>query len=117
MDCPQCSNQVPENPEFCPDCQADLTADPADEPHPEGPLVQVYRTADASLLPVIESVLMGAGIDFLVQGEEGQALFPLGAMGGGPDKRFLGAVVRVRDGDAERAREVLGELPDPGEEE
>ena len=84
--------------------------------HPKGPLVQVYRTADASLLPVIESVLMGEDIEFFVQGEEGQALFPLGAMGGGPDKRFLGAVVRVREGDAERAREALSSVGG-GEEE
>lgn len=84
-----------------------MTTRDDDVEHPKGPLVQVFRTADASLLPVIESVLLGEGIEFLVAGEEGQALFPLGAIGGGPDKRFLGAVVRVREGDAERARAAL----------
>lgn len=79
-----------------------------DVEHPKGPLVQVYRTSDVSLLPVIESVLMGEGIEFLVAGEEGQALFPVGPTGGGgPDKGFLGAIVRVRESDAERAREAL----------
>ena len=62
-------------------------------------------------------MLLGEGIEFLVQGEEGQALFSLGSMGGGPDKRFLGAVVRVREGDAEKARAVLEAVPDGGEEE
>ena len=115
MYCPQCSNWYPEDARMCPDCQVDLTTGPADEPpHPNGPLVQVYRTADSSLLPVIESVLMGAGIDFLVQGEEGHGLFPLGAIGGGPDQRFLGAIVKVREDDAEKARKVLEEVPDEG---
>ena len=85
--------------------------------HPKGPLVQVFRTADASLLPVVESVLLGEGIEFLVAGEEGQALFPLGPLGGGPDKRFLGAIVRVRESDAERARAALQTLGGDGEEE
>ena len=85
-----------------------------DRAHPKGPLVQVYRTADASLLPVIESVLMGEGIEFEVAGEE--TMFPLGALGGGPDKRFLGAVVRVLESDAERAREALRSIASDEEE-
>lgn len=88
-----------------------------DVEHPKGPLVQVFRTADSSLLPVVESVLMGEKIEFLVQGEEGQALFPLGAMGGGPDGRFLGAVFLVREGDAERAREALDAMSGGDREE
>lgn len=92
-------------------------SDGRESPHPDEKLVQVFRTADSSLLPVIESVLQGEGIDFLVQGEEGQALFPLGAMGGGEDKRFLGAVVQVREADAERARAALATVGDDGEEE
>ena len=121
MYCPQCQQEREPDLVECPECGGALAENPAgDAPHPRGPLVQVYRTADSSLLPVIESVLLGEGIDFLVAGEEGQALFPLGSVGGGPDKRFLGAVVRVREDDAERAREALatvaGGSRDDGEE-
>ena len=82
--------------------------------HPKGPLVDVFRTSDVTLLPVIESVLMGEGIEFLVAGEEGQALFPVGQSGGGgPDKGYLGSIVRVREGDAERAHAALEAVGSP----
>ena len=111
MKCPECESEVADGATTCPECGADLVE------HPQGPLVEVFRTADASLLPVIESVLLGEGIEFLVAGEEGQALFPLGSIGGGPDKRFLGAVVRVREADAEGARAALATVSGSDEEE
>lgn len=113
MSCPRCGADNAAGAAVCAACGAPLAA--ADAPRPKGPLVEVYRTADASLLPVIESVLMGEGIDFLVHGEEGQALFPLGSIGGGPDERFLGAEVLVREDDAEKARAALAALADEEE--
>lgn len=118
MYCPQCESEREEGLAECPECGGTLTArEPGEVEHPKGPLVQAFRTADASLLPVIESVLLGEGIEFLVQGEEGQALFPLGSIGGGPDQRFLGAVVKVRASDAERAKAVLESAAEPSTEE
>ena len=123
MRCPDCDHLNADQATICTGCGAALEAASDDDEaalddgdHPKGPLVQVFRTADASLLPVIESVLMGEEIEFLVHGEEGQALFPLGSIGGGSDKRFLGASVRVREEDAERARAMLAAMGD-GEEE
>ena len=118
MQCPECGHRNDDEATSCAGCGAtlgDAATGAAAAEHPKGPLVQVFRTADASLLPVIESVLLGEGIEFLVHGEEGQALFPLGSIGGGSDKRFLGAIVRVREDDAERAREVLAAMTADGE--
>ncbi len=94
---------------MCPDCSVPLSST---KPEPERGerFVEVLRTADASLLPVVESVLSGAGIRFLVQGGETLGgLYPLGAMGGDDDPRLLAAVVRVPASSREAAEALLSE--------
>jgi len=111
MWCPTCRGEFVDEVTACPDCGTALVADPPAEieDHDER-FVQVFRSADTSLLPVIKSVLSGAGIKHLVQGEEAQSLYPFGSVGGGSDNRLLGAVVLVPASSREAAEAVLKEL-------
>ena len=61
---------------------------------------------------MIKSVLSGAGIPHLVQGDEAQGLYPFGSVGGGSDDRLLGAVVLVPESRRAAAEAVLEELDD-----
>ena len=54
-------------------------ADEPDEPQgdPDLELVEVFETADPTLLPVLRSALEAAGIPFYTEGEESFGLLPL----------------------------------------
>ena len=72
-------------------------------------LVTVLETADVNLLAVIKSILNGAEIPYLIQGEEALSMLPVGTLGGPFARRGLGAAVMVPPEDAEVARELLTE--------
>ena len=72
-------------------------------------LVTVLETSDPALLPVVESLLLGAGIPYLVHGEEAMSMLPIGVIG--PfTRRGLAARIMVKPEDAETATELLREL-------
>lgn len=73
-------------------------------------LVAVFETADPSLLPVAESLLGGAEIEFWVQGGEAMSLLPVGELLGPFTRRGLAARILVKPEDAEFARDLLREL-------
>ena len=73
-------------------------------------LVPIFDTSDPALLPVIKSLLMGAGIPYLVQGEEAMSMFPVGEIIGPFTKRGLAARILVKPEDVEAATELLREL-------
>lgn len=77
-------------------------------------LVTVFETADVNLLSVVKSVLQGAEIPFLVQGEEALNMLPLGQMGGPFMKRGLGVAIRVRPEDAEVVEGLLASVGTDG---
>lgn len=107
MFCPECEAEYREGYYECSDCGVKLVDSLPVVDHGE-PTVGVFRTADASLLPVVESVLRARGIPFSVQGEEASGgLFPLGSVGGTADNRRLGAVLRVPESLAEEAKALL----------
>ncbi len=117
MYCPQCNAEYRAGFYTCSDCDVPLVETLPPEPeHPEGPFTEVFESADASLLPVVESLLDGAGIPFLVQGgESAGGVFPLGSIGGGADERLLRAVIKVPEEHAEAAIALLvaaDEVPD-----
>ena len=95
---------------MCPDCGTPLVSELPEGEQLDEPLVRVFRSADSSLLPVIKSVLLGAGIPHLIQGDEAQGLYPFGSLGGGSDDRLLGAVVLVPESRREAAEAVLEEI-------
>ncbi len=85
---------------------------PAPTPPEEGPaaLVPVLTIAESAMLPVVKSVLESAGIAYVVQGEEGMALLPVGGLAKGMIRRAFSCVVHVAQPDLEAAREVLREV-------
>ncbi len=73
-------------------------------------LVTVFDTSDPALLPVIKSILQGADIPFLVQGEEAMSMLPVGEVMGPFTKRGLAARIMVKQEDAEAATVLLSDL-------
>ena len=80
-------------------------------------LVRVFQTADSTLLPVIKSMLDGAGIPHIVQGDHALGLLPLGPFGTGVTRGLLGAIILVPREHAAAAQEILNELPEAGADE
>lgn len=70
-------------------------------------LVCIFTTADISLLAVVRSALTAAGIPFVVQGEGGLRLFPMGPFAIGFRRPVLGARILVPDVEADDARRFL----------
>lgn len=108
MFCPECGAEYRDGIVQCADCDVTLTPSPPEPAFPDDePTVGVFRSADASLLPVIKSLLTAEGIPFSVQGDEASGLFPFGAGGIMPDSIRMGAVIRVPESRAEEARALL----------
>jgi hypothetical protein len=115
MFCPQCRAEYREGVERCPECDLPLVAS-LEEPEPgepEAKLVKVFQTGEAAMIPVVESVLDSAGIEFLAKGEEIQDLFGFGRLG--TNYSFVAGPVEflVREEDAATARELLEQIAEP----
>ena len=115
MFCPNCRAEYREGIERCPECDVPLVA-ALEEPEagePEAKLVKVFQTGEAAIIPVVESVLGGAGIEFLAKGEEVQDLFGFGRLG--TNYSFVAGPVEflVREADAATARELLEQIAVP----
>ena len=83
----------------------------------KGALVEVLRTTDVGLLTVIRSVLDAADIPYVVQGEAGVNLFPLGEAGTQVTRRLTGASLLVSPDRAEEARALIETPPEPIEDD
>jgi hypothetical protein len=77
----------------------------------EEELVAVLRSTDPALLPVVRSMLEAAGIPFVVQGEAGTGLFPMGPAGERVTDRMTGTTILVP---RSREEEALALLEPPG---
>ena len=115
MFCPDCGAEY--RPEFseCADCGVALVVTlPVEEgPDPDSKTVQVFRTSDAMLLPIVKSLLESAGIEYFVQGEEALGLFTVGAMGSSVSRSSQAAIsviVHVFERDVETVRQLLTEV-------
>jgi hypothetical protein len=111
MICPNCATEYREGFTHCVDCDVDLV-EPVEAPPGERQediqLVKVYEGGNAAVLPLVESVLRDAGIEFLKRGEALQDLFALGRFGTGGGSNVAGPVeFWVRAEDEAQAREVL----------
>jgi len=108
MFCPGCGAEYREGFDRCADCGLALSATPPPAPDHGGPeLVALLETADVGFLPVLKSLLEGAGIPYVIQGEEAMGLLPIGALGSGPKQRALAAIVHVPADRLEEARALL----------
>ena len=114
MICPNCGSEYREGFARCSDCDVDLI-----EPQPEAPaesdvpLVKVFESGNAALIPLIESVFSDAGIDFMTKGESIQDLFGAGRLG--TNLNFVIGPVEfyVTEQDAEEARRIVADLAQP----
>ena len=108
MFCPRCGAEYREGFDRCADCGVALSATPPPAPDHGGPgLAVLLETADVGFLPVLKSLLEGAGIPCVVQGEEALGLLPIGAPGSGPMQRAFAAIVHVPADRLEEARALL----------
>ena len=74
---------------------------------PDEELVPVMKTTDPALLAVLKTVLEAAGVPFVVQGEAGVGLFPMGPAGEKVTNRMTGAAILVPRSREEEARALL----------
>jgi len=112
MFCPQCHDEYREGYTECAECHVPLVEELPKEavPPPPSELITVFTTGDAALLPVIESVLSGAGIQFFAKNEALQSLFGWGRIGTGYNVVTGPVVIQVASEDAEAARKLLHPL-------
>jgi hypothetical protein len=107
MFCPECKAEYVQGIERCSDCDVPLVNEvPAPEPVPEVNLVELLRTPNIIELTVVKSLLESMGISYVVQGEEGMHLLPIGPSGF-LNPESLGAVICVLQEDLDRAQEML----------
>ena len=87
MFCPRCGTEYREGVTRCAECDVELTADPPEpvaEPVPEWEeLATVLATSDATLIPVVKSLLEAEGIPCFARGEGLQEFMGLGRLGAG----------------------------------
>ena len=102
MFCPQCRSEYREGFTRCADCDVELVpALPTGDAHEALNLVKVYESGDASVIPLIESLLQSAEIECVVTNKRRQYV----------TRSQLGfAEFWVREDDAEEARAVLADL-------
>jgi len=72
-----------------------------------GKLLPVLKTTDPMLLSMAKSVLEAADIPFVVQGEAGVSVFPLGPAGAHVTNRSTGTIVLVEESRFEEAKSLL----------
>jgi hypothetical protein len=120
MFCPDCGAEYRPEIRECAECHVPLVPalPPEEAPEPDARIVPVFRTTDSMILPIVKSLLDSADIEYFVQGEEALGLIPVGSMGSAVARASLGALVHVREDDAESVREMLADVKhdvaDPG---
>jgi hypothetical protein len=73
----------------------------------EEKLIPVLKTTDPMLLSIARSVLEAAEVPFVVQGEAGVNVFPLGTAGSRVTNRSTGAILLVEEKRFEEAKALL----------
>lgn len=107
MICPECGSEYREGFAHCNDCDVDLVEPIEGEPEVE--LVKVYAGMNPAILPVVESLLDEAEIEFMKRGESLQDLFAGGRMLG--NNPVIGPVeFWVRSENAAQAQELLADI-------
>ena len=115
MICPQCETEYREGFTRCADCDVDLI-DVAleDEGEPNVAIVKVYESNNAALLPLVESLLQDAGIEYMTKSDNLQSLFGMGTLGMGSNNVIGPATIWVREDDEAEARKIIDQLDEPG---
>lgn len=110
MYCPQCGAEYRRGFDRCADCDVALVHEPpAEEDHTETPYVTVFESSEADVIPVIKSLLQGAGIPFNTRGEAMMNLFPSDLLGRVMSRPGAEVSFDVPEARAEEARQLLTE--------
>lgn len=113
MICPKCGAEYVDGVTECSDCNLPLVGKAAQTdamPDPRLDLQVVLATGHSDVIAVAKSILMSAGIEFCVVGEEVQDLFGYGRFPAG-NNLFMGPVqILVRREDAADAAALLAGL-------
>ncbi|MFQ5526449.1 MAG: putative signal transducing protein [Thermoanaerobaculia bacterium] len=110
MFCSKCGAEYREGFDRCSECGVPLDETPATGPGP-GPdpnleLVTILETADASAVPVVQSILQAAGIPFFVRDLHSLGMRPRGGFFGAASPE-LGAAIQVPADRVDEARALL----------
>ena len=114
MICPECESEYREGFTQCSDCDVALVEmGPDEDGEPEVELVKVFEATNAAVLPLVESVLLDANIEFMTKSEGLQDVFALGRFGMGSNNLIGPATIWVRKDDEAEARELVDMLDEP----
>jgi len=114
MVCPECGSEYREGFTQCADCEVPLVdATPEEAGEPDAELVKVFEANNAAVLPLVESVLIDAQIDFMKKGDVFQELFALGRVGLVSNNAIGPAEIWVRKEDEAEARALIDLLDEP----
>ena len=103
MYCPRCRTEYREGFGRCTDCDVTLV-NQLEAGSEQAELTKIFETAEPSLIPVVESVLRTAGIEFLAKNQNLHSTVPGTHFAVGPVEYW------VADDQAEDARALLREL-------
>lgn len=115
MICPECGSEYREGYTRCADCEVDLVAPGPEEEEgePDVEIVKVFEATNAAVLPLVQSVLQDAEIEFMTKGDHLQDLFAVGRLGMGSNNAIGPATIWVRKDDEAEARELIAMLDEP----
>ncbi|HEX9984582.1 MAG TPA: DUF2007 domain-containing protein [Thermoanaerobaculia bacterium] len=115
MYCPTCESEYREGFLRCNQCEADLVERLPEQQQgePDVALVKVYECGNAALIPLLESVLDNAGIEYMTKGQPIQNLFGWGSFGSNQNFAIGPVEFYVREEFAEEARAVLETFATP----
>ena len=112
MYCPQCGAEFRPGFDRCNECDVTLVHEPPPpEDHEAAPYARVFATSEADVIPVIKSLLQGAGIPFETDGEAMMNLFPSDLLGPVLSRPRGEIRFYVPDSRADEARELLSARP------
>ena len=108
MICPDCGSEYREGFVRCRACDVDLIEPPPAEPDVE--LVKIYECGNAALVPLVESILADAGIEYMTKGEGLQDLFGWGRFGSNMNYVIGPVEFHVRADVADEARAAVAAI-------
>ena len=108
MVCPQCESEYRDGFTRCSSCEVDLVDALPQEPSVE--LVKVYECGNAAIIPLVESLLADAGIEFMTKGEPIQNLFGWGTFASKLNYVIGPVEFYVREDAAEDARAIINSM-------
>lgn len=108
MNCPNCAHELPESAERCPACNVELAgSDDVETSEAPQALVTVLETTDATLIPVVRSLLEAEGIACTPANEVSQDMLGWGRLGVGYNPLLGPAFLQVALADEEAARALI----------